>query len=656
MNKSILEHEVFKSSSNKTLYCGYIPLKGKAKMSKEILHSPDEVIRQYPNADGIGGVLADDVMYLDFDSHKEETRVDDERNIEIALKIIKGESLPCAVRRTTTGLHALFLDTKGITTANTSETFLASGLKAEVKARGRNNYDILVFEGVPRELAYCSQDGIGELPSCFFPVKKDGGFVGLGEGDGRNTSLYSFIPVLMGSGMNRKQIEECYDMVNRYVFEDSLTRKELDTILRDDSFPKDMFFENKRFSHNRFGDYLINALNIKKKDESIYVFNGTHYVPDRNSGYLEERMISLIPSLISSKREETKKYIRARGGIERVSGENKRYICFKNGLYDIEKDELIKHTPEVFLSNLIPHNFIWNAESELMSNALDEWCNHDSSIRMLLEETIGISFCSSTDIQKMFILYGSKSNGKSTFLKVLEKALGKENVCNLQLSEMGERFSVSRLLAKLANIGDDLSEKAIDSDALSRIKKVVTGDTIEAEFKGQDKFSFSPYATLFFSANVIPSVRDETGAFARRITIIPFDNYFSANVKETGKESKFTESDYEYFIKVGVDGLKRVMANGGNLTESSKVKDLNEKLLTHLDSVRTYISEHCGGIEGIESHVPQEIYKDYVKYCSSMYTQAVSYSSFIKEIEKRYGLTVSPRKVGEKSVRLLVKK
>ena len=45
------------------------------------------------------------------------------------------------------------------------------------------------------------------------------------------------------------------------------------------------------------------------------------------------------------------------------------------------------------------------------------------------------------------------SNGKSTFLAVIQSLLGEENIASLDLKELGDRFKTAEMVGKLANIG-----------------------------------------------------------------------------------------------------------------------------------------------------------------------------------------------------------
>ena len=72
-----------------------------------------------------------------------------------------------------------------------------------------------------------------------------------------------------------------------------------------------------------------------------------------------------------------------------------------------------------------------------------------------------------------------------------------------------------------------ISEEFIRCSRLSR--KIVTGETIDAEQKGQPKFEFEPYSKLLFSVpNNIPRIPEkekgrDSNAILRRLDVVPFN-------------------------------------------------------------------------------------------------------------------------------------
>ena len=114
-------------------------------------------------------------------------------------------------------------------------------------------------------------------------------------------------------------------------------------------------------------------------------------------------------------------------------------------------------------------------------------------------------------LQKSLFFIGEGSNGKSVFLDTIASVL--DNVSHLELSELFDRFKISEIEGKLANICTDVeTSKVMDA----RFKKIVAGETQSAERKFKDPFEFKPFSKILFSANDFIPTKD-------RLTILsPF--------------------------------------------------------------------------------------------------------------------------------------
>ena len=119
----------------------------------------------------------------------------------------------------------------------------------------------------------------------------------------------------------------------------------------------------------------------------------------------------------------------------------------------------------------------------MVDDVLDRLSCGDPEIRALLEEVGGMCLYRDNTIGggKAVILVGEKSNGKSTFIFMLQSMLGDSNVSNLDFKDLDSKFSTVMLFGKLANLGDDISDSY--KEDVATFKKIVTGDPVKAEKK-----------------------------------------------------------------------------------------------------------------------------------------------------------------------------
>ena len=141
-------------------------------------------------------------------------------------------------------------------------------------------------------------------------------------------------------------------------------------------------------------------------------------------------------------------------------------------------------------------------------------------------ESAGVLMVPITWLQKAILLLGEGANGKSTWLALLTRFLGRHNVAAIPLHKLeADKFSVSRLVGKLANICADLPSEHLAGT--STFKALTGGDTLTAEYKFKDSFDLEPFARLVFSANHPPRSGDGSSAFFRRWVVVPFDRTFA---------------------------------------------------------------------------------------------------------------------------------
>ena len=617
---------------------GYVKTKNKQCKEKfkgvENLKTYEEI----KDLDEFAGILDGETILLDFD---------DSKQAEIAFKIVQDLQLKCRVCKTTRGVHIFFKNSK-VKKCGTGVK-LGCGLMADIKV-GVNSYSILKFNGKEREIIYDTKE-YQEVPMFFIPVKSNTDFFNMKKGEGRNQSLFNYILTLQSSGFSVDESRECLEVINQYVLAEPLDKRELDTIMRDDAFAAPVFFAGKTFLFDKFAEFIRNNSHIIKINGQLHIYQDGIYVEGRDK--IESEMIRHIPNLNRAKRTEVLEYLNILiCDNAEVSPAN--YIAFKNGVYDIVKNELLPFSEKFIITNKINYNYNPAAKSELVENTLNKLACNDDTIRNLLEEAIGYCFYRRNELGKSFMLTGNKSNGKSTFLDMVKTVLGDNNITSLDLSELNEKFQNAELFGKLANIGDDIGDEFIGNSAV--FKKLVTGDRIQVQRKGERPFDFNNYAKLLFSANDIPRIKDKTGAVQRRLVIIPFNATFSKNDPDYRPYIKYElreAENIEYLILLGIEGLKRILEN----QEFSESAVVQKELEDYEESNNPIIgffneNEHIA----LENQTTTSIYSQYTEFCLANNYQPMSKIEFSKQVKRRFNLDIKAKSIDGKVQKIFVKK
>lgn len=626
------------------LFKGYVPTKNKKclipfknKKSDELLnYDQAKMLPEY------AGILSDETILVDIDDYEQS---------ELMMNIVEDKQLACKVYETSRGKHFLFKNT--IVDTCKTHTKLACGLIADIKIGTRNSYEVLKYDNCERHVIYDIEkdEEYDEIPKYFLPIKTNQEFLSMEAGDGRNQALFNYVLTLQSEDFSTDDARETIAIINKYILKNPLSERELETILRDEAFQKPVFFKKNAFMFDKFALYLKNSKHVIKINNQLHIYKEGIYVSGSNE--IESQMILEIPTLNHTKRMEVLKYLNILITKNTpMSDANK--LAFKNGIYDIENDSFEEFSHEFVITNKIDWDFNPNAYNELMDKTLNKIACNDENIRKLLEEAIGYCLYRRNELRKAFILTGDKRNGKSTYLAIIKALLGDENTCSLDLSELGDRFKTAELFGKLANVGDDIGDDFISNAAV--FKKLVSGDYVTVERKGQDPFEFKNYSKMLFSANNIPRIKDKTGAVLDRLVIIPFNARFSPDDPDFDPHIKYKlcqKEAIQYLINLGIEGLKRILQNNGFTTSSELQRELQEYAENNNPILLFFkdISE-----DDIVNNVTKEVFNKYKEFCIINNFNPMSNIEFSKQVKKHFDFDIADKKINGKKYRIFIRK
>ena len=627
-----------------SLYKGYVPVNGKrslmpfkGKDASELLTL--EAVEKVPS---YGGVLDDNAVMVD---------IDDMEQSETLLRIIKDLDVKCKVIATSRGKHFLFWN-NGQVSRNGNHKKLAIGLTADIKAGCNCSYEVLKRDGHLREVIY-DTESYETIPCFLKPVNTKIDLLGLGDGDGRNQTLFSYILPLQKAGLNVSEVKSTLNLVNNYILKDPLSDNELATITREEAFSKQQFFTEKGgFLFDVFARYMVANKHIVRIDGDMHVYRNGIYVSGEEA--LESAMVEEIPNLKKTQRAEVLAYFPLIG-LDTYKESDVQYVAFNNGVLNIITNEFSDFTPDKVITNKIPHNYRPDAKSDLLEKTMRKLACNDDSVEALLYEALSYSLLRRNELRKSFFLLGDKHNGKSTFLDLLSTMLGEENVSNLDLADVGSEFKTAEIAGKLANIGDDISDEFMSNTSI--FKKVVSGEAMTVNRKYQKPITMTSRAKFYFSANSLPRLGrgKDTGALVDRMIVIPFNASFSKKDPDFDPFIKYKlreEAVIEALIVKCISHLRDVMANEAftrcELVES-EIKEFevsNNPIILFFDDLE----------EEDYLYDPTDIvYKKYTGFCYSNNVQPVSNIEFSKQIRKRFNLEVKQRRDGKERKRYYVK-
>lgn len=302
---------------------GYVETKDKQCVEKFKGRTDFKTYEQVKSLPEFAGILAEDTILVD---------LDDGESSDVLFKVVQDYSLNCRVYRTTRGKHFLFKNS-GVSGCKTHCT-LAIGLKADIKVGVKSSYEVLKYGGVEREILYdtAENEQAQPLPRWLFPVRSKMAFLDMEEGDGRNQALFNYILTLQSNDFTVEEARETIRIINKYVLKVPLSDSEIETILRDDSFKKPVFYNGSTFLFDKFAIFLKNNAHIIKINNQLHIYKDGIYTA--GYGEIEAAMIKHIPDLNRAKRSEVVDYLDLLIR-DNTKPEDAHLIAFKNGLYNI---------------------------------------------------------------------------------------------------------------------------------------------------------------------------------------------------------------------------------------------------------------------------------------------------------------------------------
>lgn len=292
--------------------------------------------------------------------------------------------------------------------------------------------------------------------------------------------------------------------------------------------------------------------------------------------------------------------------IERPQEPHWRYVCVKNGVFDLKEGVLLPHSPRWFFLNQIPYDIDEEIqECPTIDRLFDEWVG--AGHKNKLYEMAAYCLIREYPYQKLFFLYGPGNNGKGTYGRLIKNFIGEINVSGVGLDSLIEdRFASAGLFKKLINISGEVNVAHLKKTDL--LKRLTGGDLITAEEKFKPPFTFTNYAKMIFLTNVIPITPDKTIGFYRRFYPVEFAQSFE------GKDDPFVvenlpQEEYRGLLyKCLFEILPRLYQRSFKFTDDRTAAELEEIYESLSNPLHTFVKEYTA--EDVDEAIPRWVFRE----------------------------------------------
>lgn len=276
---------------------------------------------------------------------------------------------------------------------------------------------------------------------------------------------------------------------------------------------------------------------------------------------------------------------------------NEDIINFQDGIYNIKTGELTEHSSDILSTIQIPAKFkdIKNAPSEapVFFKYMDTLCNGDIETIELLMQCLGIAISNvyAYRTKKALFLVGKGNTGKSQLKRLAEYLLGPQNVSNIDLKKVNEKYGAATLYQKRLSGCNDMSYQRIED--MSIFKQLTGGDSIEVEFKFKNSFNFLYKGFLWFNCNKLPRFGGDTGKWVYdRIMPVYCNNVIPKEEQDPLLFEKMLK-EKNTIILFALQELEKVISNNYHFVEPKSMQEERLKYEIENNTFLSFIHECC---------------------------------------------------------------
>ena len=399
-----------------------------------------------------------------------------------------------------------------------------------------------------------------------------------------------------------------------------------------------------------FQELLIKA--IKKStlccfNGRPFYFNGRIYVQlgkdswdAFNSLVLRIADKCMLPPGDKTRLEGVKKVCRGEVSLKTLEPDSS-IIVLNNGVLDLESNTFHKFNKKFKQVTQMDFDYDPNAVPNVWTDYfLDAVL--DQSAQKVLQEFMGAIFIDrrKVKIEKMLILYGAGSNGKSVIQSTLIGLLGEDNVKTLAISDLisgsERKQNIASINGKRLNYCSEIQTREFGQNA-DALKALISGEPFEVRLVYINNFTARNIPLLMANANRIPYIKDFSHGLSRRLIILPFERVIEEK-NQNKRLAKELQKEYSGILNWILAGRQRLIANGYQFSVPQRLQDLVEEYQAESSTVLQFMKakDYNRSILDMEHEIrwlkAQQLFFAYNKWCAE--------NEIRPETEKRFYMTL----------------
>ena len=282
-------------------------------------------------------------------------------------------------------------------------------------------------------------------------------------------------------------------------------------------------------------------------ESSLYLYNAAEGIYEERPHFIGRLVNKITPEAMQRDRTEVINRISDALDISEIT-KNENLAVLKNGIFDVEKHELLPFSPKyTFVTKT---DAIWDETATeepvfgengwTLSKALRTYFDGQRD-----EITAFFYACQNAILtnrpSKTFVYFYSKAGqtGKGTLTQLLINLVGKRNAGSANIETIESRFGLASVYDKALIYGNE-NDEPLSKNGSNNLKNLATGDGITVDRKGISAITVSPTPLVVQSMNTEPNFSIYNGGIKTRARIFVFEHSFV----DEGDENTLVKSEY----------------------------------------------------------------------------------------------------------------
>jgi P4 family phage/plasmid primase-like protien len=321
-----------------------------------------------------------------------------------------------------------------------------------------------------------------------------------------------------------------------------------------------------------------------------------------------------------------------------------------NGVVDLRTGRLRAHSPDDYITKLVPVRYEPEARCEVWDRALMEIMGGDAAMVAFLGRWFG--YCLTADVreQAFVVHWGGGSNGKSTVLETIGEVLGDyagTAAPGLLAAAKSDRHptEIAALFGRRMVTAHESGDGVVLREDF--VKQATGGDRLTARFMREDFFEFEPTHKIQLLTNHKPQVRGTDEGIWRRVLLVPYlESFGSLEQVARGERGRVGDLTLRDRLRAAgeMQGVLAWLVRGclawresGGLMSPERVRVASRDYRAEQDRVGQFIRECCE--VGPELREPLTegmggLYPSYVAWCREGGIYPLARAKFCDELTR----------------------